>query len=57
MRVNIFMQFEKMNVINASLNLVYPRKIKIKEKVLDSLADIEKRMEDFYLPPNFIEVP
>ncbi|WP_363551084.1 hypothetical protein [Caldifermentibacillus hisashii] len=32
------MQFEKMNVINSSLNLVYPRKIKIKSLCQNAIS-------------------
>lgn len=51
------MQFEEMNIINSSLNLVYPRKIKIQEKFQSTLPEINQIIEDYYLPPNFIPVP
>lgn len=51
------MQFENMNIINCSLNMVYPRKIRIGDNLSNYLQQQSLGLEDLYLPPQFLGVP
>ena len=51
------MQFENMNIINCSLNMVYPRKVKIGEKLSPFLQQPGSALEDLYLTPQILGIP
>ncbi len=53
------MKFDDSNlaVIKATFNVVYPRKQRIQNKLNKKINDIIDMLEDFYLPPQFLDIP
>lgn len=53
------MIFDESNlaVIKSTFNIIYPRKQRIQNKLNRRLDEIVDLLEDFYLPPEFVEIP